>query len=146
MTKPAGAPDRWLVTLTEVGRAAAVAPLAVVAAQAPRAWSHALPPQAAGTTCEDGTLCLPQRGDRMMHPAALAPTPAQVEELKCVVRLLPVMLTLIIYNSVYAQVRAVGGNMRVPWAGTCVDRAGQTVRVRHAVMWPCRLPLTFMPP
>lgn len=43
VTKPAGAPDRWLVTLTEV------------------------------------------------------------EELKCVVRLLPVMLTLIIYNSVYAQ-------------------------------------------
>jgi peptide/histidine transporter 3/4 len=43
VTKPAGSPDRWLVTLTEV------------------------------------------------------------EELKCIVRLLPVMLTLIVYNSVYAQ-------------------------------------------
>lgn len=53
-----------------------------------------------------------------MRPASLPLTPAQVEELKCVVRLLPVMLTLIIYNSVYAQVRAVGGNMHVPWAGS----------------------------
>lgn len=30
-------------------------------------------------------------------------TPGQVEELKCIVRLVPVMLTLIVYNAIYAQ-------------------------------------------
>lgn len=56
MTKPAGAPDRWLVTLTEVRRAAVAA---VGGGTGSRAWSHALPPEAAGTIWEDDTACLP---------------------------------------------------------------------------------------
>ena len=32
-------------------------------------------------------------------------TLTEVEELKCVIRLLPIFLTLIVYNAIYAQVR-----------------------------------------
>lgn len=56
-------------------------------------------------------------------------TLTEVEELKCVVRLIPIMLTLVIYNAIYVQVGGGGGLLLFgawrAWAGVPAARVGR---------------------